>query len=144
MDSQILPVTAAQPAPTPLVQPDLRPTADTAALVRDPQPEIPMPMPASIAQKGAVAEAQLAATFAPIASVERVLKPYGVVMLPQGPQADLAGTDDNVDEPDEDAQDTTPPSTTDAAVAVAKDAATTQDTTDRPTPGPPAGQPDAA
>ena len=87
MESSILPVGAAQPAPPPVLHADLRPTADTAALVRDPRPHVPMPMPASIAQKGAVAQAQLSPDTAPVAAVERVLKPYGVVMLPQGPQS---------------------------------------------------------
>ncbi|MFZ3583041.1 hypothetical protein ACOI1H_12815 [Loktanella sp. DJP18] len=138
MDTLIFPVTAAQPAPAPLVQVDMRPTADTAALVRDPRPETPMPMPASIAQKGAIAEWQLATTFSPVASIERVLKPYGVVMLPHGPQADLAGAEAGVEEPEDDASGVTP----DAATPT--DTASGQDTNDRPMPDAPAGQPDAA
>lgn len=88
MEPQILPVAAAQPAPPPVIHADLRPTADSAALLRNPQPHIPMPMPASIAQKGAVAQARMSAVVNPVASVERVLKPYGVVMLPHGPAPD--------------------------------------------------------
>ena len=94
MEAQILPVTVAQPAPPPTLQSDQRPTADTAALVRDPRPDIPLPMPASIAQKGAVAQARVALGETGPARVERVLKPYGVVMLPQGPTSDAPTKDD--------------------------------------------------
>ena len=98
MDAQILPVTAAQPAPPPILQPDNRPTADAAALARDPRPDIPLPIPASIAQKGAVAQARIASAGIGPAQVERVLKPYGVVMLPQGPLDDpLTPTDQPAD-----------------------------------------------
>ncbi len=54
METPSLPVAVATPRPPPIVQSDLRPTADTAALVHDPRPDIPLPVPASFAQKGAV------------------------------------------------------------------------------------------
>ena len=88
MDAQILPVTAAQSVPPPLMLSDRRPTADSAALSRDPHPDLPLPIPASIAQKGAVAQVRIALDAFEPAQVERVLKPYGVVMLPQGPLDD--------------------------------------------------------
>ena len=81
MDSHILSVAPPRSVP-PLPVADLRPTADTAALVRDPTPEVPMPMPASIAQKGVVARTGLASALDAAAKVQRVLKPYGVTMLP--------------------------------------------------------------
>ena len=87
MESLILPVAAARTGPPPIPQIDLRPNADTAALRRNPQRDIPLPIPASIGQKGAVAQAQIETPFDAIGQVERVLKPYGVVMLPHGPAA---------------------------------------------------------
>ena len=94
MEAQIMPVSVAQPAPPPTLQADQRPTADTAAIVRDPRPEIPLPIPASIAQKGAVVQARIASSDLGLAPTQRVLKPYGVVMLPQGPTPDSPAADD--------------------------------------------------
>ena len=126
MESQILPVAVVH-APPPQHQVDTRPTADVAALVRDPRPEVPMPMPASIAQKGAVAQAQIAGTAAPVAAVERVLKPYGVMMLPDAP---TEGAPRTVAGNEEDASD------------APQDAATAADATDGTDPAAVAGETD--
>lgn len=82
---------AAPPAPSPVMRTDLRPTADTAALVRDPQPDIPLPVPASISQKSTVTQAKMSSPPVDVSAIQRVLKPYGVVMLPQGPAEQPAG-----------------------------------------------------
>ena len=100
MDTQVMTVASPRPAPPPAPQPDLRPTADVAAMIRDPRPDIPLPMPASISQKGVVAQAQLLPSDGAVAQVERVLKPYGVVMLPQGPQKDGSAPTDRPAGPD--------------------------------------------
>ncbi len=84
-----LDVALAIPASTPpLLKPDMRPTADVAALVRDPQPDLPLPIPASNGQSAAVTQSKLPATASSEAvkavdPTERVLKPYGVAMLPE-------------------------------------------------------------
>ncbi|MCF7699812.1 hypothetical protein [Loktanella sp. M215] len=82
-------------APSPLTVPimDHRPTADAAALARDPTPFIPLPMPSQYTQKGAVAEARMTDTSDSITKIERVLKPYGVTMLPRGQADTKAQTD---------------------------------------------------
>lgn len=83
-------------APVPIPQADLRPTADAAALVRDPQPYVPMPLPASNGQMGAVTESKVSASREGQAAdpTERVLKPYGVTMLPdQAKQQEQAEKD---------------------------------------------------
>jgi len=74
--------------PAPIMKADMRPTADTAALVRDPRPEVPLPIPASNGQSAAVTQSKVTAsskvekTEAAL-QAERVLKPYGVAMLPE-------------------------------------------------------------
>ncbi|WP_281984198.1 hypothetical protein [Thalassorhabdomicrobium marinisediminis] len=81
-----LPQTAAPPPATP----DGRPVADASALSRDPTPEVPMPIPASPSQTALVSKAALpekesppgAETSGP-SSAARVLKPYGISMLPE-------------------------------------------------------------
>ena len=85
MSLQPISSAAAPPTPAPVPRTDLRPTADTAALVRDPQPDIPLPVPASISQKSTVTQAKMSSAPVDVYAVQRVLKPYGVVMLPQGP-----------------------------------------------------------
>lgn len=75
--------------PAPVMKADLRPTADTAALVRDPRPEVPLPIPASNAQMAAVTQSRVTASTKveevdKALQAERVLKPYGVAMLPEG------------------------------------------------------------
>ncbi|KPP91981.1 MAG: hypothetical protein HLUCCA08_06600 [Rhodobacteraceae bacterium HLUCCA08] len=76
-------------APGPAV-PDLRPTADAAAMVRDNIPNLPLPIPPTSDLQGAVSrsmamapdEAGKARPDAPVKEPERTLKPYGVTMLP--------------------------------------------------------------
>lgn len=82
--------TVSAPQPTPNVQPDVRPTADAAAIARDTNPNLPMAIPASMAQSGAVNAARMAdetGTISGAAPTERVLKPYGVAMLPETPNS---------------------------------------------------------
>ncbi len=81
-------------APAPQMIADKRPTADTAAIVRDPRPQVPTPLPAaippSVSQKAEVSKSSLGAdkttavsTATAVTQAERVLKPYGVAMLPR-------------------------------------------------------------
>lgn len=81
------------PSAAPRVIADLRPTADAAALAHASRPETPLGTgwhPASASQAGAVNQSMLAtapqkaapAPIAPVDAPERVLKPYGVTMLP--------------------------------------------------------------
>jgi len=77
---------APQATTPPTATPDVRPTADTAALARDPQPDMPFPVPASFGQQGEINQSRIGAKDADqVAEVERVLKPYGVSMLPHDP-----------------------------------------------------------
>ena len=91
MDSPILMM---GPNVAPTHKPDLRPTADAAAIARDPIPDIPLPIPPTQLQKGAVNEARISDAARRAADgdkpVERVLKPFGVIMLPDGPQRSAA------------------------------------------------------
>lgn len=90
-------------SPAPTMQADLRPTADIAALVRDPQPNVPMPVPASMVQSGAVTQSKLASSpeqtpLEELSTTERVLKPYGVAMLPEtAHQAERIPTEEDED-----------------------------------------------
>lgn len=89
MESSINAVAApVAPAHAPQATPDLRPSADAAAIARDPQPEVPMPIPASTAQSAAVTESRLAPALSPsvVHAIEKTLKPYGVTILPEGPK----------------------------------------------------------
>lgn len=88
MDTAVSMQSAAQAMPLPVVRPDLRPAADAAAVARDPRPDLPMPIPASLAQTAVVAQSRLSAsdgrmTVQGVERAERVLKPYGVKMLPE-------------------------------------------------------------
>ena len=85
----------------PTITADTRATADVSAVLRDPQPDIPMPFPASLGQQAEVIQSRLSAsaTLGQIEEVERVLKPYNVTMLPHDPgendkDADFADEDD--------------------------------------------------
>jgi len=95
MDVQITSLSAPTPvgSAAPNYVADLRPSADIAALARDPRPEIPMALPASTAQAAIVNRnlldtpqkgSELARTSVtpPIEALARTLKPYGVSMLP--------------------------------------------------------------
>lgn len=105
MDAVISTVSAPQAAPQP--QQDLRPTADTAALVRDPQPSVPMAIPASMGQSAAVNASRMADTTTRVEETmptERVLKPFGVAMLPEShEQRAEREASEAADEPAEDA-----------------------------------------
>lgn len=72
----------AAPNTVPTYIADTRPSADAAALARDPRPHIPLPIPASTAQMAMVTAAKLGARPSDGKEVERVLKPYGVTILP--------------------------------------------------------------
>ncbi|WP_085880791.1 hypothetical protein [Roseisalinus antarcticus] len=73
---------------------DTRPTADAAAIVRDPRPDIPLPIPPGQGQTAATLSASLVGAahdsaraeadrkVTSVAPIERTLKPYGVAMLP--------------------------------------------------------------
>lgn len=84
-----MPMAAVQPAPPP-AQPDERASADAAASAKDPRPEVPLPMPASTSQSGLVSKAAIADKDAApkldtsgVSAAERMLKPYGINMLPE-------------------------------------------------------------
>lgn len=80
-------VAAPQSAPPPVARADVRPTADVAAMVRNPQPNIPLPIPANSGQTAAVVQAKLSSPADTVSPIDRVLKPYGVTMLPHGPKS---------------------------------------------------------
>ena len=82
-----------QPAPPP-AQADGRASADAAAVKIDPRPEVPLPMPptqtqtqtqtalvgkAALSDKDASPKPDTAGT----SDVQRMLKPYGISMLPE-------------------------------------------------------------
>ena len=72
--------------PAPILQPDLRPVADVASLVRDATPQVPLPIPPGSSQTAVVAETRMASRATLIDNdrpPERVLKPYGISMLPE-------------------------------------------------------------
>lgn len=94
-------------APAPQMVPDQRPTADAAALARDPRPEVPLTIAAPAvpaARLSQVAEVTRSALRAEAPSatdpslpldkrlreVPRTLKPYGVSMLPDTRMAQKA------------------------------------------------------
>ena len=67
-------------------QPDLRPTADAAAIAHDKNPEIPLPMPASLAPVASVNQSRISKFDKDDPAgmhVDRTLAPYGVSMLPE-------------------------------------------------------------
>ncbi|MCF2904288.1 hypothetical protein L0666_04765 [Octadecabacter sp. CECT 8868] len=81
--------TATQTVPPPVEQ-DGRASADVAAIANDPSPEVAFPMPANQSQTGLVSKALISdKEVAPkldtsgVSSAERVLKPYGITMLPE-------------------------------------------------------------
>ena len=76
-------------APPPATQ-DGRPSADVAAKTSNPHPEVPLPIPASPSQSGLVSKAALSDNDAApkldasgVSAAERMLKPYGINMLPE-------------------------------------------------------------
>lgn len=80
---------AQQSAPPPAEQ-DGRASADAVATVKNPRPEVPLPMPASPSQTGLVSKASMSDKEAApkldtsgVSSAERMLKPYGINMLPE-------------------------------------------------------------
>lgn len=80
--------------PPPIHAADLRPTADAAALMRDPRAAVATTsvLPAPVTQMAEVSRSLIASTAgeAPsaVARAERVLKPWGVTMLPATPEDD--------------------------------------------------------
>ncbi|MEJ6509326.1 MAG: hypothetical protein QNL76_08035 [Octadecabacter sp.] len=78
-----------QPAPPP-AQADRRASADAAAVEIDPRPEVPLPMPPTQTQTALVGKAALSdkdaspkPDTAGTSDVQRMLKPYGISMLPE-------------------------------------------------------------
>ncbi|MDG1408749.1 MAG: hypothetical protein P8Q50_13280 [Octadecabacter sp.] len=78
-----------QPAPPP-AQADGRASADAAAVKIDPRPEGPLPMPPTQTQTALVGKAALSdkdaspkPDTAGTSDVQRMLKPYGISMLPE-------------------------------------------------------------
>ncbi|MEJ6638994.1 MAG: hypothetical protein QNL58_01355 [Octadecabacter sp.] len=78
-----------QPAPPP-AQADRRASADAAAVKIDPRPEVPLPMPPTQTQTALVGKAALSdkdaspkPDTAGTSDVQRMLKPYGISMLPE-------------------------------------------------------------
>lgn len=80
-------VTQSSATAAPRHVPDQRAVADAAATRTDPSPEITLPIPPDNGQRGAVSQAMMpvetGARTALMQPVERVLKPYGVTILPQ-------------------------------------------------------------
>lgn len=88
--------------PAPQMIADKRPTADAAAMARNPRPETPMALPAvpppSATQKAEVNRSLMGTTVIPgvsepnaVTPAERVLKPFGVTMLPHRAPDSSAG-----------------------------------------------------
>ena len=101
MDAVISSFSAPQVAP--VLQADVRPTADAAALAKDPSPTPSMAIPASLGQSGVVTETRLAdsaRTLSGLEPPERVLKPWGVAMLPERAQSErqIAAAEDAAEE----------------------------------------------
>ncbi|MEJ6814292.1 MAG: hypothetical protein QNK87_08650 [Octadecabacter sp.] len=78
-----------QPAPPP-AQADRRASADAAAVEIDPRPEVPLPMPPTQTQTALVGKAALSdkdaspkPDTAGTSDVQRMLKPYGISILPE-------------------------------------------------------------
>ena len=78
-----------QPAPPP-AQADRRASANAAAVEIDPRPEVPLPMPPTQTQTALVGKAALSdkdaspkPDTAGTSDVQRMLKPYGISMLPE-------------------------------------------------------------
>lgn len=95
----------AQVSAAPRVVPDLRPTADTASLVRNPQPDVPLAVPPSNSQQAVVSAGMISAAESSekssaikIEKIERVLKPYGVNMLPERDNGQIAVKEPETDE----------------------------------------------
>lgn len=84
----VAPQTAPMMQPPPQITADLRPVADAAALAHDPRPASASTsiLPAPLAQLAEVSRSLVASTAdeGPLATqrAERVLKPWGVTMLP--------------------------------------------------------------
>lgn len=98
--------------PAPQIQPDLRPSADAAALVRDPSPQIPLPMPPGSSQTAVVTETRIATKSAQIDTdrpPERVLKPYGIGMLPESFEKNKVEIEHDEDGETTDATEMAPP-----------------------------------
>lgn len=96
-------VSAIPPRPTHVHRSDLRPTADSAAIARDPRPEVPLPIPPNNRPVGAVNESRMgesAEKKSVVVAVERVLKPYGIAILPYV-EDDTAGPPDKAQETDD-------------------------------------------
>ena len=94
--SPVMAVPAAQQTAPPPLQPDGRASADVAATVKDPHPEVPLPMPASPSQTGLVSKSSVSkepevSPFGP-SEIQRTLKPYGISMLPELHDAPKQGT----------------------------------------------------
>lgn len=77
------------PAPAPAQQ-DGRAAADAVATTKDPRPEVPLPMPASPSQAALVSKSAISDKDAApkldssgVSAAERMLKPYGINMLPE-------------------------------------------------------------
>jgi len=86
----IAPVQPVTPAAPPPAEADGRPAADAAAMKTDATPEVPLPMPASPQQAALVSKVAITDTESDAASktpgvseAERMLKPYGINMLPE-------------------------------------------------------------
>ena len=89
-----------QAAPPPVEQ-DGRVTADAVASIKDPHPEVPLPIPASPLQTGLISKAALSDKEAApkldttgVSAAERMLKPYGINMLPEKQDAPKQETPD--------------------------------------------------
>lgn len=81
--------------PAQIVRPDLRPTADAAAVAHNPRPAIPMPLPSTLGPLDVINQSRLAGIAAGLAQAnpaERVLKSYSTLMLPYGPGQNAASS----------------------------------------------------
>lgn len=119
-------VSAAPQVQAPIPTADLRPTADAAALRHDPSPVNPLPLPPSLGQQAEVNQSRISTTksIGEVAEIERVLKPYGVNMLPDGPVKEPSDDTDALqddDAGDADKASTLASGTADSGVPAAED-----------------------
>jgi len=90
MQSKIGAVPPVQQVAPPPPEPDGRAVADVAASKKDPTPEAPLPAPVTGSQSGLISKVALSEKDASpklgasgISEAERLLKPYGINMLPE-------------------------------------------------------------
>lgn len=97
-----------QPTPASALRPDQSRVVETGGVLAV-RADAPAPTPSSLAQQGAVTKSSLTDADAQVGpkaaqAPERVLKPYGVAMLPEGPNEAAQETPADASTPEDEAQ----------------------------------------